>query len=220
MSGGLDSCVAAAIAGGSYSVYALHADYGQRTQKRERRAFEAQADHYSVEQRLVVDLGYLATIGGSSLTDPDIAVPDGNLDSRSIPNTYVPFRNAHFLAVATSWAEVVGAESIFIGAVSEDSSGYPDCRPEYYEAANALIDTGTRPTTHIRVETPLIRMRKLEIVREGFRLGAPLELTWSCYRHEGKACGTCDSCQLRLRAFAEAGQADPIAYERPQYEKA
>lgn len=217
MSGGLDSCVAAAIARGKYRVYALHADYGQRTEQREREAFEAQADHFSVEERLVVNLGYLATIGGSSLTDRDIAVPEGNLDSRNIPNTYVPFRNAHFLAVATSWAEVVGAESIFIGAVLEDSSGYPDCRPEYYEAANALIDAGTKPTTHIRVETPLIRMRKSEIVRKGFRLGVPFELTWSCYRHEGRACGTCDSCALRLRAFAGAERADPIAYEKPQY---
>ena len=156
MSGGLDSCVAAAIASGEHSVYALHADYGQRTERREREAFEAQADHFSVEERLIVDLGYLARIGGSSLTDRGIDVPEGNLDSHSIPNTYVPFRNAHFLAVATSWAEVVGAESIFIGAVSEDSSGYPDCRPEYYEAANALIDIGTRPTTHIRVATPLL----------------------------------------------------------------
>ncbi len=218
MSGGLDSCVTAAIALRDHQIFALHASYGQRTESRELEAFNAQADFFSVSDRMGVDLGYMARIGGSSLTDSDIAVPDQDLDNRDIPNTYVPFRNAHFLSIATSWAEVIGAEEVFIGAVWEDSSGYPDCRPEYYEAMNALIDAGTRPTTRITVRTPLIELRKTQIVRKGFELGAPFELTWSCYRNTGKACGTCDSCALRLRAFLEADLRDPIAYEeRPQY---
>jgi 7-cyano-7-deazaguanine synthase len=218
MSGGLDSCVTAAMAQPDHQLFGLHASYGQRTESRELESFNAQADFFSVVERLDVNLGYMAKIGGSSLTDTNIAVPEQDLSSKDIPNTYVPFRNAHFLAVATSWAEVIGAETIFIGAVWEDSSGYPDCRPEYYEAINALIDVGTRPTTRIRVRTPLIEMRKAQIVRKGAELGAPFNLTWSCYRNSGQACGTCDSCVLRLRAFSEADLMDPIAYEeRPQY---
>ena len=218
MSGGLDSCVATALACTDHEVFGLHANYGQRTQQQELLAFNAQADYFSIERRLVVDLGYLGVIGGSSLTDPGIEIPDGDLENRSIPNTYVPFRNAHFLSVAVSWAEVVGAEKIFIGAVAEDSSGYPDCRAEYYDAMNTLIDIGTRPTTTIEVVTPLIRLRKSEIIRKGFELGAPFDKTWSCYGHEGVACGSCDSCMLRLRAFHEAELADPIRYEaKPQF---
>jgi 7-cyano-7-deazaguanine synthase len=220
MSGGVDSCVTATIVRQEYQLYGLHANYGQRTQRRELDAFNAQADFFEVEGRLVVDLPYFEAIGGSSLTDPGITVPEQDLDRSNIPNTYVPFRNAHFLSIATSWAEVIGAERIFIGAVWEDSSGYPDCRPEYYKALNRLIDEGTRPSTRIVVETPLIELRKSQIVRKGSDLGAPFQLTWSCYRLEGSACGTCDSCALRLRAFAEADLIDPIAYEeRPQYAK-
>ena len=213
MSGGLDSCVTAAIAHENYEICALHANYGQRTEQRELEAFQAQADFFGIRTRLVVNLGYFSTIGGSSLTDPGIDVPDGDPDNKNIPNTYVPFRNAHFLAIATSWAEVIGARRIFIGAVFEDSAGYPDCRPEYYDRMNALIETGTRPESGIRVETPLIHLRKSEIVRRGIDMGAPLDRSWSCYRLEGRACGTCDSCRLRLVAFAESGQADPISYE-------
>lgn len=220
MSGGLDSCVTAAIAGKHYDLFALHASYGQRTEARERRAFEEQAAFYQIQDTMVIDLKYLARIGGSSLTDPTIAVPPSDLESRNIPNTYVPFRNAHLLAAAVSWAEVLGAQRVFIGAVEEDSSGYPDCRPVYYEAMNRLIDTGTRPETEIRVETPLIRMRKSEIVRKGLELRAPLDLTWSCYCAAEAACGVCDSCALRLRAFMETGSTDPIRYEvQPQYAK-
>lgn len=212
MSGGMDSCVTAAIAGKRHQICALHASYGQRTQQRELEAFQAQADFFRIATRLVVRLDYFTAIGGSSLTDREIEVPDGDPDSRTIPNTYVPFRNAHFLSIATSWAEAIGARRIFIGAVSEDSSGYPDCRPEYYDRMNALIEAGTRPESGIRIETPLIHMRKSEIVRKGIELGAPLERSWSCYRQGGRACGTCDSCRLRLAAFAEAGRTDPIAY--------
>ena len=202
VSGGMDSCVTAAIAREENGEIAfLHASYGQLTEARERRAFEALADFYKVSQRLVVSLEHLARIGGSSLTDTSMPVSEADLASREIPTSYVPFRNAHLLAAATSWAEVIKATSVYIGAVAEDSSGYPDCRPEFYEAFQRAIDVGTRPETRVRIKTPVIHMRKSEIIRRGLGLDAPLKLTWSCYRAEALACGTCDSCALRLRAF-------------------
>ena len=214
----MDSCVTAAVAHRDYDIAALHANYGQRTETREAAAFEAQAAHFGVVDRLVVKLDSFQKIGGSSLTDVGIAVPDANLESAEIPNTYVPFRNAHLLSVGVSWAEVIGAEKIFVGAVGEDSSGYPDCRPEYYRAFNELIRAGTRPSTKIEIETPLIYRRKSEIVKLGVELGAPFDLTWSCYRREDLACGMCDSCALRLRGFREAGLDDPLPYvARPEY---
>jgi 7-cyano-7-deazaguanine synthase len=216
VSGGMDSCVTAAIAGQTHRLAFVHASYGQRTEGRERRAFDAIADFFRVQERLAVRLDHFRQIGGSALTDDRIAVPEGPADAKvsgnEIPSTYVPFRNAHFLSVAVSWAEVIGADAVFIGAVSEDSSGYPDCRPEYYRAFEELVRVGTRPETHITMVTPVIRMRKSEIVRRGMELGAPLELTWSCYQNESTACGVCDSCRLRLQAFAEAGVPDPIPY--------
>ncbi len=213
LSGGMDSCVTAAIANQTHALALLHASYGQRTEERERRAFEEIAGFYRVTERLVVRLNALRQIGGSALTDERIAVPENGLgNSREIPVTYVPFRNAHFLSAAVSWAEVIGATAIFIGAVEEDSSGYPDCRPEYYRLFNELARAGTRPETRIEILTPVIRMRKSEIVRKGMELKAPLEKTWSCYQGAEEACGVCDSCRLRLRAFTEAGYADPIAY--------
>jgi 7-cyano-7-deazaguanine synthase len=218
MSGGMDSCVTAAIARRTYQIAALHANYGQRTEQRELQCFHRLADHFGAFARLVVELDYFAAIGGSSLTDMRLPVHDADLSNKAIPNTYVPFRNAHFLTIATSWAEVLGASKIFIGAVWEDSSGYPDCRPEYYDALNKLIRLGTRPETDIRVETPLIYQSKREIVERGMQLGAPLHLTWSCYRDSDLACGICDSCALRLRSFQEAGLDDPIPYaNRPEY---
>jgi 7-cyano-7-deazaguanine synthase len=221
LSGGMDSCVCAAIARerhGAENVALLHAGYGQRTQARERQAFEAIADFYDVQQKLVVQLDHFRAIGGSALTDSKIAVPENELGApgpggSAIPVTYVPFRNAHFLSVAVSWAEAIGAGAVYIGAVAEDSSGYPDCRAEYYEAFQQLVRVGTRPETHIEIATPVIRMKKSEIIRRGIELNAPLHLTWSCYQGEAKACGACDSCLLRLRAFAEAGVADPIPYQ-------
>jgi len=215
LSGGMDSCVTAAIARQTHRLALLHASYGQRTEARERRAFEEIAEFYGVDERLVVRFDAFAQIGGSALTDRRIAVPESGAalaPHAAIPITYVPFRNAHFLSAAVSWAEVIGARAIFIGAVAEDSSGYPDCRPEYYRAFAALIREGTRPETRIEIVTPVIALRKSEIVRRGRELGAPLDRTWSCYQCEDEACGTCDSCRLRLRAFAETGASDPIAY--------
>src|SRR5438094_3424454 len=222
LSGGMDSCVSTAMAGERHdaeNVALLHAGYGQRTQRRERRAFEEIAEFYSVRERLVVQLDHFRAIGGSALTDEKIAVPENELGApgphgSAIPVTYVPFRNAHFLSVAVSWAEAIGAEAIYIGAVAEDSSGYPDCRPEYYKVFQELIRVGTRPETQIEMVTPVINTKKSEIIRRGVQLGAPLHLTWSCYQDEEMACGACDSCLLRLRAFAEAGASDPIPYRR------
>jgi 7-cyano-7-deazaguanine synthase len=222
LSGGMDSCVSAAIARerhGAAGIALLHAGYGQRTQQREHRAFACIADFYGVRERLVVQLDHFRAIGGSALTDESIAVPENKLNSAgahgsSIPVTYVPFRNAHFLSVAVSWAEAIGAGAIYIGAVAEDSSGYPDCRPEYYRAFQEVIRQGTRPETRIEIMTPVIALKKSEIIRRGLELGAPLHLTWSCYQSEDAACGACDSCLLRLKAFAEAGVPDPIHYRR------
>jgi 7-cyano-7-deazaguanine synthase len=214
VSGGMDSCVCAAIAREKYKLAFLHVSYGQRTQSREQKAFHDIARHYDVQQALVCHFDHLRQIGGSSLTDKSIPVAKANLQQKEIPTSYVPFRNAHFLCVATSWAEVIGAQLIFIGAVAEDSSGYPDCRPDYYKAFNQLIRMGTKPKTKIRIVTPVIHMRKKEIIRNGIRLGAPLQLTWSCYQNEVMACGRCDSCVLRLRGFQEAGFADPILYAK------
>lgn len=213
VSGGMDSCVTAAIAARENDELAfLHISYGQRTEARERQAFNDIADHYGVKSRLDVSIEYLAKIGGSSLTDRSIAVTEADLESTAIPTSYVPFRNANMLSIATSWAEVIGAEAIYIGAVAEDSSGYPDCRPEFYAAFQQTINTGTRPDTHIEIRTPIIELSKAEIVKKGIELNAPLHLSWSCYRGEDFACGTCDSCSLRLRGFARAGVTDPIEY--------
>lgn len=213
VSGGMDSCVTAAIAARECSSLALlHLSYGQNTEAREREAFEAVADYFAVEQRLAVSIGYLSRIGGSSLTDRTIEVSDADLESTEVPTSYVPFRNANMLAIATSWAEVIGATMIYIGVVAEDSSGYPDCRPEFIDAFEKMIDAGTKPGTKISLETPLIALSKAEIVAKGIDLDAPLELTWSCYRDEDLACGKCDSCALRLRGFQKAGVTDPICY--------
>ena len=213
MSGGMDSCVTAAIANEENEALAfLHVSYGQRTAARERLAFEEIAHYYHVAKRLVVSLEHLKLIGGSSLTDEEIPVSEANLASREIPTSYVPFRNSHLLSIAVSWAEVIGAARIYVGAVAEDSSGYPDCRPEFYEAFQRVIDVGTKPETRIEIVTPVIHLRKSEIVKRGVDLEAPLHLTWSCYQSEDRACGRCDSCALRLRAFAEAGLRDPIPY--------
>jgi 7-cyano-7-deazaguanine synthase len=221
LSGGMDSCVCTAIARerhGPFHLALLHTSYGQRTEKRERQAFDDIADYYQVTQRLIVKLDHFRAIGGSALTDMNIHVPENELKAtaahqNAIPVTYVPFRNAHFLSVGVSWAEALGARAIYIGAVAEDSSGYPDCRPEYYRVFQELIRVGTKPETDIAMVTPVIALKKSEIVRRGTELGAPLHLTWSCYQGEDLACGKCDSCLLRLRAFAEAGIADPIPYQ-------
>ena len=213
VSGGMDSCVTAAIANEENQELAfLHVSYGQRTEARERKSFSDLADHFKANKRLVASIEYLKEIGGSSLTDRQISVAEADLAAKGIPTSYVPFRNSHLLAIATSWSEVLGANRVYIGAVAEDSSGYPDCRPEFYEAFQKAIDMGTKPDTNIEIVTPVIHLRKSEIIKRGLELHAPLELTWSCYQSEDFACGVCDSCALRLRAFAEAGVADPIKY--------
>jgi 7-cyano-7-deazaguanine synthase len=216
LSGGMDSCVCAALAARDHQSAALHISYGQRTELRERRAFESICDRLGIHDRLLVRNEALRAIGGSALTDSSIAVPESHgMESAglsgNIPVTYVPFRNAHFLSVAVSWAEVLGAEKVYIGAVEPDSSGYPDCRPAYYRAFNEVIKAGTKEG-NIRVVTPLIAMHKAEIIRLGLELNAPFDLTWSCYQREDRACGVCDSCVLRLRGFREAGAEDPIPY--------
>jgi 7-cyano-7-deazaguanine synthase len=215
LSGGMDSCVCAALAARDYIAAALHISYGQRTEDRESKSFLAICQRLNVQEKLIVRNEALRAIGGSALTDERIAVPTtdgiGHALGQDIPVTYVPFRNAHFLSVAVSWAEVLGASKIFIGAVEQDSSGYPDCRPAYYEAFNQVIKMGTKEGT-IEIVTPLIHLRKAEIVRLGLELNAPFDLTWSCYSRQDQACGVCDSCVLRLRAFAAAQASDPIAY--------
>jgi 7-cyano-7-deazaguanine synthase len=207
----MDSCVCAALAAHRHDAAAVHVSYGQRTEGRERQSFLAICERLKIHDRLVVRNEALRAIGGSALTDKAIDVPSSGAVGDNIPVTYVPFRNAHFLAVAVSWAEVLGAENVYIGAVEPDSSGYPDCRPAYYKAFNEVVKTGTKEG-RIEVATPLIAMRKAEIVRLGLELDAPFDLTWSCYSREDRACGTCDSCVLRLRAFEAAGAKDPIPY--------
>lgn len=214
VSGGMDSALSAAIARQKYELAFLHLNYGQRTEKRELKAFYEIADFFDVKYRLVVDVRYLKEIGGSSLTDKNIKVSRANLKSKSVPTSYVPFRNANILAIATSWAEVIGARRIFIGAVEEDSSGYPDCRKVFLEAFNKLIKYGTKPGTNIKIESPLLNMTKKDIVMASLKYKSPLHLTWSCYKNNTIACGECDSCALRLRGFQLAGVKDPLPYKK------
>ncbi len=216
VSGGMDSCVTAAIAARRKDELCVSSTFLMANGRKHEngRLSMTSPDHYGVEERLDVSIGHLAMIGGSSLTDEQIKVTEANLGSKEIPSSYVPFRNANMLSIAVSWAEVIGANAIYIGAVAEDSSGYPDCRPEFYEAFQRTIDAGTKPDTKIEIRTPIIHLSKSEIVKKGIELNAPLHLTWSCYRSEDLACGTCDSCALRLRGFEQAGVEDPIAYRK------
>ena len=213
LSGGLDSCVTTAIANGEHTIALLHVGYSQRTQAREYKSFRAVANYYKVPEARILStkLDYLRKIGGSSLTDPDIPVDKDNTE-KQIPMSYVPFRNTHLLSIAVSWAEVIGAERIYIGAVQQDSPDYPDCRAEYFHAFNKLANVGTKPTANIKVVTPLLKMNKSEIVKKGIELDAPLHLTWSCYEKNEMACGRCQSCTLRLKAFDDAGVEDKIPY--------
>jgi len=213
VSGGMDSCVTAAIAKEKYRLAFAHINYGQRTEKRELKAFNDIADYFKVKERLIVDYSHLSKIGGSSLTDKNIDVTKADLENKNIPTSYVPFRNANILSACVSWAEVLDAKAVFIGAVHEDSSGYPDCRPEFFSAFERTIALGTKPETKIKIETPIIHLSKAEIIKKGIELNAPLHLTWSCYQNEDKACGVCDSCALRLRGFQMAGVEDPIPYK-------
>ena len=218
ISGGMDSAVCAGIANNDgFEICALHVNYGQRTQSRELKAFNDICDHYDVKNRLVVDIQYLARIGGSSLTDATIEISEANLESNEIPSSYVPFRNANILSIATSWAEVIEAKAMYIGAMEEDSSGYPDTRKEFFEAYQSTINTGTKPDTQIEIKTPIIDMSKKDIILLGTEIGVPFHLSWSCYKSEDKACGRCDSCALRLRGWEKAELKDPIPYEFNSY---
>ena len=218
VSGGLDSCVTAAIANENYELAFAHFNYGQRTERRELKAFHDIAKYYNVNNKLVFDLKHLANIGGSSLTDKNIRMSKADLNNKEIPASYVPFRNANILSACVSWAEVINAKAVFIGAVYEDASGYPDCRPVFFQAFQNLVGLGTKPETSISIETPVIKLSKAEIIKLGTKLNAPLELTWSCYKNEDIACGVCDSCAFRLRGFQQARINDPIPYvETPNY---
>lgn len=216
LSGGLDSCVAAAIArDNGYNLALLHIDYDQLTKNRERQAFNDIANFYNVcpNMRLITKLASLKAIGGSAITDTSIPIPKGELERNDIPISYVPFRNAHLLATAVSWAEVLEASAIYVGFVEEDSSGYPDCREAFLKAFEIAANIGTRPSTKLSFQAPLLHMKKAEIVAKGLELMAPLNLTWSCYQNENEACGCCDSCLLRLRGFDQAKISDPIKYK-------
>lgn len=212
VSGGMDSCLTAAYAFKKYEPAFLHINYGQRTEKRELKAFNDIADFYGVKYRMTADINHLKKIGGSSLTDLNIEVSKADLHSKSVPSSYVPFRNANMLAIAVSWAEVISAERIFIGAVEEDSSGYPDCRESFFRAFNKVIKNGIKNTSKLKIETPIIHFSKKDIVLKSFEMNAPLHLTWSCYKNSTFACGECDSCALRLRGFRLAGRKDPVKY--------
>lgn len=218
VSGGLDSCVTTSIAYQNYELALAHFNYGQRTEKRELKAFNDIADYYKAKNRLVIDFSQFKEIGGSSLTDEKIKVSKADLSNKNIPTSYVPFRNANILSACVSWAEVLNAKAVFIGAVYEDATGYPDCRPEFFKAFERMIGLGTKPETKIKIETPVIHLSKSEIIKKGIELKAPLHLTWSCYQNEDEACGVCDSCAFRLRGFQQAGIEDPIPYRaRPDY---
>ena len=225
VSGGLDSCVTGAIAKQDYELAFAHFNYGQRTEKRELKAFNDLSDFFNVDKKLIIDISHLSEIGGSSLTDKKIEVSAADLSNkrnlpadRQVPTSYVPFRNANILAACVSWAEVLKAKAVFIGAVQEDSSGYPDCRIDFFSAFEKMVQLGTKPSTSLEIKTPIINLTKEEIIKLGMELNAPLHLTWSCYKNEDKACGICDSCALRLRGFQAAGVEDPISYiEKPDY---
>ena len=211
VSGGMDSCVTVASAkADGFGLSLLHMNYGQRTEKRELKAFYDIADHYMIDEKLVIDISHLSAIGSSCLTDKNINVPDANLDNSDIPVSYVPFRNANILSAAVSWGEIIKATAIYVGAVEEDSSGYPDCRRSFFDAFEEIINAGTKPETNIKIKTPLITLTKKEIVKKGISLNAPLHLTWSCYKNEDIPCGECDSCALRTRGFLQAGLKDPL----------
>ncbi len=218
VSGGLDSCVTAAIAKRYYEIAFAHFNYEQKTERRELKAFNEIADFYNVDKRLIIDYSHLSKIGGSSLTEKNIEISYADLISKKIPTSYVPFRNANILSACVSWAEVLKAEAVFVGAVFEDSSGYPDCRPSFFEAFEKMAELGTKPETSIKIVTPIIHLSKADIIKKGLELKAPIHLTWSCYQNEDNACGVCDSCAFRLRGFQQAGIEDPITYKvKPDY---
>ncbi|MDL0132879.1 MULTISPECIES: 7-cyano-7-deazaguanine synthase QueC [Halobacterium] len=218
-SGGMDSATAAAVAhNAGYEVYMLHTSYGQQTERKEHECATAQAAALGAADFLHLTTDHLSKIGASSLTDDEMAVADADMESDEIPTSYVPFRNANLLAMATSYAEANDCEAVFIGAHSEDFSGYPDCQPAFFEAFQQTVAAGTKPDTEISINAPFVDWSKTDIAERGLELGVPYEHTWSCYRAEAPACGTCDACAFRLQAFQNLGERDPIEYaERPSY---
>ncbi|MBK7105307.1 MAG: 7-cyano-7-deazaguanine synthase QueC [Ignavibacteriae bacterium] len=220
VSGGLDSCVTTAIANQDYDLALVHINYGQKTESKELQSFHKIADYFKANKKLVIDFTHFQKIGGSSLVDKSMQISRANLNNKEVPTSYVPFRNANILAACVSWAEIIGAKRIFIGAVFEDSSGYPDCRPEFFQSFEHTANLGTKPETQIKIETPIIHLTKKEIIKLGLELKAPLQLTWSCYSNDEEACGVCDSCALRLRGFQSLNIVDPIPYkEIPNYKE-
>ncbi|WP_277552848.1 7-cyano-7-deazaguanine synthase QueC [Halobaculum limi] len=221
VSGGMDSATTAYEARDrGYDLHFLHTSYGQNTETKEFECAEALREEMGVEGFLHIETDHLARIGASSLTDAAMAVEDADMDAEDdeIPSSYVPFRNANLLSMAVSYAEANDCEAVFVGAHSEDYSGYPDCRPEFFEAFEQMVDVGTKPETDIDIVVPFVTDSKTDIARRGTNLGVPYDLTWSCYRDEEPACGTCDACAFRLQAFQRLGIEDPIAYEqRPDY---
>jgi 7-cyano-7-deazaguanine synthase len=214
LSGGMDSATLAYVAKSrGYDILALHINYGQRTERKERACAKSIAKLLHAETFIEISLDYFSMFGASSLTDQRITVENFDPAREHIPNTYVPFRNANLLSIATSFAESREADAIFIGVQSLDYSGYPDCRSQFIEAFQKVIDLGTKDTTKITLFAPFIGMTKTDILRKGLELDVPYEQTWSCYRNEVNACGTCGSCHFRREAFAAVGRQDPIKYE-------
>jgi len=213
LSGGMDSTTAVFIAKKKgYEIIPLHFNYGQRTEKKELKSFNDICNYLGIKNRYVIDIPFFKQIGASALVDENIEVPVDGIKP-GVPVTYVPFRNGIFLSIAAAVAEKEGASALFIGVVEEDSSGYPDCREEFIKNMERAVNYGTKPETHIKIKTPLIHLKKEDIVKKAIEVGVPLELTWSCYKEENEACGVCDSCRLRLKGFEKTGIKDPINYK-------
>jgi 7-cyano-7-deazaguanine synthase len=194
-----------------FNIISVHFNYSQRTQTKELEAFRKVTAHLGAMNSYEINLPFFGDIGASALTDKNITVPTGGL-TEGIPITYVPFRNGIFLSIATAIAEKEDANMIVIGAVEEDSSGYPDCREGFLDSYERTANLGTKEDTKIKIFAPLLHLSKEQIVKKASEIGVDLSITWSCYSSEDEACGVCDSCRLRLKGFEKAGLKDPIAY--------
>ncbi len=213
LSGGMDSTLSSYIAKNEgYEIIAVHFNYGQRTEKRELKAFRDICDDLGILEKYEIDIPFFTQIGASALTDKNIDVPTEGVKP-GVPITYVPFRNGIFLSITAAIAEKEGATAMYIGVVQEDSSGYPDCTDEFIQDITKAINQGTKEETKIEIITPLVHLTKAQIVEKAIKLNVPLEHTWSCYKEENEACGVCDSCRLRLNGFKLANAIDPIPYK-------